>query len=247
MIFYFSGTGNSRWVAGQIAEMTGDKAVSITEIEEIPDISNEKQLGLVFPIYAWSVPEPMLDFIARLSKFHGFSFAVCTCGGEAGLSMKKLGKLLPMKSVYSITMPNNYIVGSNPDSGEVVFEIIKAAGTRLAGIAEEILAEKENYMVVEGKMAFMKSSVASRGFNAFARSTKPFYADDRCTSCGICERDCPAGTIHLSEGKPEWNKKCYQCLKCINSCPENAIQYSSRTVGRKRYLIDFYLKDNRLG
>ena len=29
MVFYFSGTGNSQLVAVRIAEMTGDKAVSI--------------------------------------------------------------------------------------------------------------------------------------------------------------------------------------------------------------------------
>ncbi len=245
MIFYFSGTGNSRWVAMQLATMTGDKAVSITGIEEIPDLNGEKYLGLVFPIYAWAVPEPMLDFIGRLQEFNGFTYAVCTCGGEAGLAMKKLARIVPLKAAYSVSMPNNYIVGSEPDSGEIVHEKIEAAGTRLNGIAEEILAENENYMVEEGSMAFFKSSIASSGFNAFARSTGPFYADDRCTSCGICEKDCPAGTIYMSEGKPSWNKKCYQCLKCINGCPEEAIQYGSKTIGRKRYMIDLYLKDKQ--
>jgi epoxyqueuosine reductase QueG len=49
----------------------------------------------------------------------------------------------------------------------------------------------------------------------------------------------------MSEGKPSWNKKCYQCLKCINGCPEEAIQYGSKTIGRKRYMIDLYLKDKQ--
>ena len=29
MIFYFSGTGNSKWIAQEIAEKTGDRAESI--------------------------------------------------------------------------------------------------------------------------------------------------------------------------------------------------------------------------
>lgn len=244
MIFYFSGTGNSRWVATQLAVKTGDRAVSITGLEEVPDISGEKYLGLVFPIYAWAVPEPMLEFISKLEKFHSFSYAICTCGGEAGLSLKKLRKLFPLKSAYSVSMPNNYIVGSNPDSGEIALEKITYAENRLEKIVEEILAEKGNYLVDEGKMAFLKSGIASQGFNAFSRSTKPFYADDRCTACEICERDCPAGTIYMSEKKPAWNKKCYQCLKCINGCPEKAIQYGQKTVERNRYMIDFYVKSN---
>lgn len=45
MIFYFSGTGNSKWVAKNIAERIGDKAYDITEAKEFPPICNKKQIG----------------------------------------------------------------------------------------------------------------------------------------------------------------------------------------------------------
>ncbi len=41
MIFYFSGTGNSTWVALQIAEKTQDIALNIATLDEIPKIENE--------------------------------------------------------------------------------------------------------------------------------------------------------------------------------------------------------------
>ena len=68
MIFYFSGTGNSRWAAEQIAALTGDETRDISRLEKTPEIRNERQIGLVFPIYAWGVPEPMLDFVKTLEK-----------------------------------------------------------------------------------------------------------------------------------------------------------------------------------
>ena len=43
MIFYFSGTGNSKWVANKIAEKIGDKAYDISELRELPEITNEKK------------------------------------------------------------------------------------------------------------------------------------------------------------------------------------------------------------
>lgn len=68
MIFYFSGTGNSRWAAEQIAALTGDETRDISRLEKTPEIRNEGQIGLVFPIYAWGVLEPMLDFVKTLEK-----------------------------------------------------------------------------------------------------------------------------------------------------------------------------------
>jgi flavodoxin len=61
MIYYFSGTGNSKWVAGEIAKRTGDTAQSIPElIRDGPTavyVGADCSIGLVFPVYAWGVPE----------------------------------------------------------------------------------------------------------------------------------------------------------------------------------------------
>lgn len=62
MIFYFSGTGNSAWVARQLAKLTGDVARDITTVKELPDPDSKRQIGFVFPIYAWGVPEIMVEF-----------------------------------------------------------------------------------------------------------------------------------------------------------------------------------------
>ena len=50
MIFYFSGTGNSRWVAQQIAAHTGDSVYDITALKAPPTLAGEQRVGLVFPI-----------------------------------------------------------------------------------------------------------------------------------------------------------------------------------------------------
>lgn len=95
MIFYFSGTGNSQWVAEQLGALTGDQVQDILKLDKAPSLSGETQVGFVFPVYAWGVPQPMLDFVKSLPKTNGFSFGVCTCGEEAGLAMKKTFRSLP--------------------------------------------------------------------------------------------------------------------------------------------------------
>ena len=105
MIFYFSGTGNSAWAARQLARLTGDEAYDITNLKELPDMENAKQIGFVFPVYAWGVPEIMADFAKKLPKPQVFTFGVCTCGGDAGWTMKHFSKLYPLRAAIAFSCP----------------------------------------------------------------------------------------------------------------------------------------------
>ena len=238
MIFYFSGTGNSRWVAEKIAQLTCDTAQDIIKIASTPDISKEKQIGFVFPVYAWGAPQPMTDFVSKLGKTSAFTFAVCTCGDEAGLALKKLAKKYPLNSSYSLVMPNNYIIGADVDAPQIAQAKIEKAGSEIDKLCEEINQKASVYRVKEGTLAALKSSLVNFGFNRFARSTKSFYATDHCNGCGLCASDCPAGTITLKDGKPCWGEECFQCLRCINACPQKAIQYGKSTETRGRYTFE---------
>lgn len=241
MIFYFSGTGNSAWAAQQLAQLTRDEARDIVSLPEPPAIGGVEQIGFVFPVYAWGVPEVMLSFVEKLGPSQAFAFGVCTCGGEAGLTMKAFSRRRPLDSSYSLLMPNNYVVGSQVDSGAVIAEKISRARQALQEMAEEILRRERVYRVHEGSLAGLKSSLANFGFNKFARRTKPFFTTADCNGCGLCAARCPAGTITLQEGRPVWSADCFQCLRCINACPQQAIQYGKGTEGRGRYVIWDYL------
>ena len=241
MIFYFSGTGNSRWAAEQIAALTGDEAVDISTLDQVPDVGRQSRIGLVFPVYAWGAPEPMLSFVQKLSRTDAFTFGVCTCGEEAGYAMKKLSALYPLCSSYSLVMPNNYIIGSDVDDDQTIQRKIDAASKQIQTLAREVLEKKKVYRVEEGSHAWLKSNLVNFGFNRFARSTKAFFTTDACNGCGLCTKHCPAGTITLVDGRPSWGKRCYQCLRCINECPKRAIQYGKSTEDRGRYTMEGYL------
>jgi formate hydrogenlyase subunit 6 len=58
-----------------------------------------------------------------------------------------------------------------------------------------------------------------------------FYPE-KCISCGLCERDCPANAIELIEvsGKrmPHFYlDRCIFCYQCAEACPRDAIQLSA--------------------
>ncbi|EQG17258.1 flavodoxin family protein [Clostridioides difficile DA00062] len=84
MILYFSGTGNSRYVARKIAQELNDELISLNQLikEEKTDelISADKPFIFVCPTYAWRLPIVVTDFIKE-TKFLGSNrvYFVMTC------------------------------------------------------------------------------------------------------------------------------------------------------------------------
>lgn len=241
MIYYFSGTGNSRWVAMEMANETGDKAMDIMDVQSTPSLEGET-LGIVFPVYAWGVPEVVLHFVKRLEGKPAFSYAMATCGAEAGFALKKLHKVYPLDSEYSVVMPNNYVLGSELETPEQIHTKIKAAQKQIEEHAQEVLSRKKIMKVHQGKFPLLKSTVVHFGFVTFATRTKPFHVTDFCISCGQCVRDCPAKAMEMDNHKPIYVKpRCFMCAACINKCPVNAIEYGEKTRNRGRYQLETYL------
>lgn len=251
MIFYFSGTGNSKWIAEELARRTGDEALNIAEV--LRDGATAvyagcgARIGLVFPVYAWGAPLIVERFCKQMKLSEcAYAYAVCTCGDEAGLAMRRLKKKFSYHSAWSIAMPNNYIIGYDLDSEAHEQEKMRSAAVRLEAISQAILTEERVYDVHEGVGAGVKTALIRPLFNTFARATKHFYAKDVCNGCGLCARICPIGAISMQENRPVWVKKhCTQCLGCINRCPMRAIEYGKSTTKRGRYSCQDALERQR--
>ncbi|WRK55107.1 hypothetical protein SD457_09955 [Coprobacillaceae bacterium CR2/5/TPMF4] len=48
-----------------VSKKLNDKSYEICTIDDEIDLSQEKQIGFVFPVYAWNVPEVMLKYVKR--------------------------------------------------------------------------------------------------------------------------------------------------------------------------------------
>ena len=245
MVLYFSGTGNSRYVAKKIAEITGDGLVSIGQKlkdEDFSEIYSEKSFVFVGPVYAGRLPRVMEEYIRKV-KCSGTkkAYFVVTCAQTPWDTVQYVEKLCTEKGFsllgfQSIVMPQGYIAGGGTQPKAINDTILKEAEPKILSIAETIRDKQLLPKEQPGKA--MMSKVLNPIMYSMMIRAKSFRVTDKCTGCGKCEQLCPLNNVKLENGKPTWGDRCTHCMACIAGCPHEAIEYGNKTVGKPRYYLD---------
>lgn len=124
MIFYFSGTGNTKWAASKLAAATREDLISIAPYMRADESSHNlaepfilkenERLGFVFPVHGWRVPKLVREFISKMKilrepsdatggnkakaddclKNRPFAYCVCTAGDSIGLTIENLNEVI---------------------------------------------------------------------------------------------------------------------------------------------------------
>ncbi len=259
MIFYFSGTGNTKWMAQQLAEATGE------ELRYIPDelkkgslnytLQQDERLGFCFPTHGWQPPHIVREFIRKISISsqqgtldHHFCYAATTCGDNMGHAMRILNKELRAKglqahSMFAVLMPESNVCFPflHLDSHEREREKIDAAQERVRHICKVVVERQKGVIeLIRGAIPYTYTYVIGGYYNKHLITDEKFWVDiEACISCGLCAKVCPVDDI---EGlPPRWKHdgSCTNCLACYHHCPQHAIHWG--TMKRGQYL--FKLED----
>ena len=251
MIFYFSGTGNTRWAAERLAAATNERLLFIPqELKGTCEYTLEdgERIGFCFPVHGWQPPHIVREFVDRLRIDNAgghYAYALCTCGDSTGLAMKMLADKLSAKDIVldscqSLTMPESYVClpFMYTDTPEREREKKEEASRRLTDFERVVVERQTGYsQLTLGLTPWTFTHVIGAYFNRFMITDKKFTVDaDVCIHCGKCAEVCPVGDITFDD-TPVWknDSSCTCCLSCYHHCPVHAINYGRITRRRGQY------------
>ena len=247
MIFCFSGTGNSRYIAQRIAEALQDQVIDLNAKIKVGDhipIRTGRDVIVVTPTYAWRIPRIVADWLGK-TELTGAEriWFVMDCGSEIGNAAKYNRQLAGQKKLRcmgtaQIVMPENYIAMFGVPQAEEARKIVEKAEPDIADVIAR-LKQGQSFSAPRNRFYDrLMSGPVNPVFYRFIVKASAFRAGDSCTGCGQCARKCPMNNIRLENGKPIWGEKCTHCMACICYCPVEAIEYGKKSVGKPRYQFE---------
>jgi ferredoxin len=245
-VFYFTGTGNSlaaaRTLAGRLKDACIVPLAGIVNAGRPFQLNTDKAV-FVFPVYCAGIPAIVansLDLI-KMPRTQ-YVAAIANCASSAGTALdifaaemlRRCGRTLSAGHV--IFMPGNYTPLYGSEKPATIERMLKEADNRLLEIACEITAGRPIDYSMPAFLALMTRLPWKLCVSSFPYMQKRFKVESNCTGCGLCARVCPVNNIVMSaNARPQWLKKCEQCMACLQYCPVEAIQCLWWTKGRARY------------
>ena len=255
MVLYFSATGNTRFVATELAKHLEDEALDLcskVKQHDYETIRSDKPFVFCAPTYVCAAPAFFYDFLRKVDLAGSPDvYMISTSGGYSGISsdiaraiIRK--KHMNYKGCAEFKMPPNYIANKShklPGKEEIEKRISDTC-QKIEPVADIIRSGKplrhRHIWLLEKLIDYPSNPVLS----LIGHRVKGFYATDGCIACGLCEKKCPLNIISMRDGRPRWKgRTCAHCMACIQNCPVEAIEYKEITNGRKRYRCDDYRKN----
>ncbi len=235
LIYYFSGTGNTKRVVEAyrqefLRQKIGIEIRNIEKEAKKDDISSFDKIGIAYPVHAFNAPSIVLDFARSLPKLgQKKELFILKTSGEP-LSINAISSLLLIKILrkknylfqaeYHYVMPYNILYRH---SQSMVLHLWNVVCRRIPIEAKEILSSKKvalKHIILGSFIAYLFRIEHWGGrFNG-----KHYRVRNQCINCQSCVQNCPVQNIEIKDGKFVFHNRCLMCMRCSFFCPQEAIQ-----------------------
>lgn len=262
-IALFSGTGNTAYVAGLLAEkLKGFGAtVEIHRIDlsssmltncTIPEFAPSRYdiTGIGHPVLGFGATPLVLRFVEALPNGQGRFFIFKSAADNHRVNngaSDQIIKILEEKGYevfhdFLYVMPCNWVLSYQRCFN---LQLIDKAEEKASLHARELVGDIRSLMPVHRwwrKTArifhYLESNLGRKQFGRALRTTKV------CTSCGLCVKSCPMGNISQEQGQIRFGENCSWCMRCIYNCPSRAIEAPGLNwcILKEGYSLNDYLE-----
>jgi len=228
MLFYFTSTGNSLYVAKNL----GADIYSIPqEMLKEERVYKSETIGLITPTYEFDLPKIVREFL-ETSKFEAeYFYIIFTYGMHHGGIAKRTASYLESLGL-KVNYLNSIIMH---DNAIIVFDMDEQRALEETKHVDENIAKIKND--ITNKTVFIQEPNQEEidfynGYQEMQKKMGPMYSfplykiEESCRGCGICAKLCPRGCIEMVDHKPVHHyEKCINCMACIQGCEVKAIQF----------------------
>lgn len=237
-IFYFTGTGNSLYIAKRL----GGELYSIPQVLKGEDnIFEDEKIGIIFPTYGFSIPNIVKEFIEKITLKSPYIFTIMTYGNNNGDATKYFVSLakkhnIEVRYCNSIAMVGNHIPLVDIEEQKSLDKNIEEHINQLI----KDVSNNRNY-INGGMMIGPVLRNALKVINKIHPIDSPanFSVNKDCIKCSTCIKICPRANVSYNESKQIiFSNHCESCLACVNNCPKKAIQVKGDKNPNARYRHD---------
>lgn len=241
-ILYFSGTGNSLYIAKKIQEKIKGQILYIPNYQKTGEEFDK--IILVTPIYSFGMPKHVYEFLPRLDKNKELiviqNYGGMIAGADYLMLQYCLKNKLNIKSIFTLKMPENFTLTFTVPQFYLK-SVLKKVDKRLEKIINDI--QLKNYQLPKKKKTREKTYF--KNMSNWYKIGEEFKVNDQCNQCQKCVQICPVKNIAFENDKIVFSNKCVACLGCYHRCPKKAIQYKNHK--KKDRYINPNIHENEIG
>ncbi len=247
VVIYFSGTGNTRFIAKRFSREMGCDSYSIEEDVDFGKIISESDtIALCYPIHFSQAPLFFMDFIKKHKKqFKGKKIiSLCSQQFYSGDGARSIVDLLEdVEVIYAehFNMQNN--ITCMPTYYKLTKinnkRCLKHTCKKIKKISKDINNKR---IKLKGFNEFSKSLGKTQHLSSESLENKQKKAvkiRETCVLCEKCVKRCPTCNLAVNNNKIVSSNKCTFCMRCVNICPKKSISVLLHGDVKEQYILGY--------
>jgi len=259
LTLYFSGTGNTKYIADLFSQKMNAKCVSVeNDIDFVTTINGHETIAFCYPIYNSRVPRIMRTFVHNhMENLIGKKVIILITqqafSGDGARVFTDLFEEGAIEVIYAEHFNMQQNMGNIPifwtlfkPTEHSKQKYIEKANKKMNVVCNNIkkgIVKKRGFSKVSKFLGYFQGKPWQKNPKDIkpVRLEKKLMNDVRihqdCTACNLCIKICPMKNLTNHEGQIQHLNNCTVCYRCVNKCPKKAITVYIHIKPRWQYIM----------